>query len=153
MSTEEEVKLPEGSKIILAPEKQTERVKKERTEAQKLAFEKMRAKRLENDQKRRLSKEESQKEMDDVKVKLASDEEAERLKLAEELKRKYGADVKVQQKRGRKPGQRIPYSTTQEDEPKKPVVKPAVRQPVENLQQPLPQYTNPYMAMLQAKRR
>lgn len=143
MSEQEDVKMPEGSKIILAPEKVTPQVKKERTEAQKAAFEKMRSKRLENDQKRRLSKEESLKEMDDVKVKLAADDEVERLRLAEELKRKYGADVKVQQKRGRKPGQHIPYKKSP------PAPSPIVAPPAPALSQ----YSNPYMSMIQAKMR
>jgi hypothetical protein len=157
--------LPEGSKLVLAPEKVTPKVKKERTEAQKLAFEKMRAKRLENDQKRRLSKAESQEVEDEVKVQHEQDEEEQRLKMAEELKQKYGVHVVVQKKRGRKPGQHIPYKkpVSQSGQPDRreeekvtvvqppTVVEPAVQRPQAPLRSAptgAPQYTNPYMSML-----
>ena len=146
MSTaEEEIHIPEGTKIILPAEKVTEKAKKERTEAQKAAFEKMRAKRLENDSKRRLTKEESQKAMDEVKIQHEKDEEDERLRLAEDLRKKYSAEVTVQQKRGRKPGQRIPYGKSA---PQPQVVAPVIPTPIAP-----PAYSNPYMSMLLNKMR
>lgn len=140
MSTEdvkETDALPEGSKIILAQPK----VKKERTQAQKAAFEKMRAKRLENDDKRRLSKDDRVKLEEEAKLQQEKEEEEERLRLAKELVAKYGVDVKVDKKRGRKVGQRIPYSKKVEDQAPQPVAPPVAA----------PQYTNPYMSMLLSK--
>lgn len=152
MSSEsDDVKIPEGAVITLPAEKLTPQVKKERTEAQKAAFSRMRAKRLENDKKRRLTKEESQTTMDEVKIQQEKEEEEERLRIAEELKKKYAAEVVIKQKRGRKPGHRIPYGG---DKPTQlqPQAPPQSRtQPVQP--QAPPQYTNPYMMMLQAKMR
>ena len=147
-SAEEEIHIPDGTKIILPAVKVTEKAKKERTEAQKAAFEKMRAKRLENDSKRRLTKEESQKAMDEVKIQHEKVEEDERLRLAEDLRKKYSAEVTVQQKRGRKPGQRIPYGKSV-TEPK--VVEPPV--PATPIPITQPTYSNPYMSMLLNKMR
>jgi hypothetical protein len=147
----ENMKLPEGSKIIIAPEKSTEKKKKERSEAQKQAFEKMRAKRLENDEKRRLAKGEKQKEMDNIKIQQEQEEEEERVRRAEELKQKLGVNVEVLKKRGRKAGQHIPYKKEVEKEMKSADVhkdKPVALQ--NNIQ---PAYTNPYMNMLLNKMR
>ena len=140
---EEKLSLPEGTKVIIPPEKVSEKKKKERSEAQKAAFEKMRAKRLENDQKRKLSKEEKQIEIDNIKIQQEKEEEEERLKRADELKQKLGVNVEVLQKRGRKPGQHIPYK--KEEKVEKIEVKREEPQP--------PVYTNPYMTMLMNKMR
>ena len=148
--SDSDVKIPEGSTITLPTEKLTPAVKKERTEAQKLAFSRMRDKRLENDQKRRLTKAESQKTMDEVKLQQDKAEEDERQRIAEELKKKYSADVVVKQKRGRKPGQRIPYGGDTAQPPPQPA-QPA--QPAYSMNSRVGEYSNPYMAMLQAKMR
>ena len=158
VSKENDLKLPEGSKIVIAPEKMNEKKKKERTEAQKQAFEKMRAKRLENDEKRRLAKGEKQKEMDNIKIQQEKEEEEERKQRAEELKQKLGVDVEVLKKRGRKPGQHIPYKKDIEKEIQNADVhikledKPVVMQNnIQRVQPPV--YTNPYMNMLLNKMR
>jgi|GEM_PF-4235730 len=136
--------LPEGSKIILVPEKVTGKIKKERTEKQRTAFEKMRSKRLENDDKRKIDK---QKEMDDIKKEQEKSDEEEIKQRAEELKQKLGVDVEVLKKRGRKAGQHIPYSraykqSVQPIQPVQPIRPETVSHPV---------YNNPYMAMLLSK--
>lgn len=162
--TSGEVKLPEGSKIILAPEKVTEKVKKERTEAQKEAFKNMRAKRLENDDKRKLAKGEKQKEMDLIKIQQEKDEEDERLKRAEELKQKLGVNVEVLKKRGRKAGTHILYrrETQERSEYKKDTGQEETKienknEDIAKIHQPTyrpfgtqerSEYTNPYMNML-----
>lgn len=136
------ITLPEGTKVIIPPEKITEKVKKERSQKQIEAFEKMRAKRLENDQKRKFAKGETQKAKDDIKIQQEKEEEEERQKRAKELKEKLGVDVEVLKKRGRKAGQHIPYK--KENQP--------VEKPVQVAPQP-PTYTNPYMSMLLNKMR
>ena len=148
----DKLKLPEGSKVVIAPEKITEKVKKERTEAQKAAFEKMRAKRLENDAKRKITKGDKQKEMDDIKIQLEKDEEDERLKRAQELKDKLGVDVEVLKKRGRKAGSHIPYKGTSVKSTGKEEVK---EEKIGKLaeQDSHPSYSNPYMNMLLSKMR
>ncbi len=170
LKKEEEIPtIPEGSKVIIPPEKITEKKKKERTQKQIEAFEKMRAKRLENDAKRKMSKEEKQKEIDNIKIQQDQEEEEERKRIADELKEKLGVDVSLLKKRGRKPGQHIPYKKEKEEkEEEKAEVKniaPNV-QNVQNVQnvvnnapigsraeQAPPSYSNPYMAMLLSKMR
>jgi hypothetical protein len=154
----EKLSLPEGTKVIIPPEKITEKVKKERTQKQIEAFEKMRAKRLENDKNRKLGKEDKQKEIDNIKIQQEKEEEEERQRRAEELKEKLGVNVEVLKKRGRKAGQHIPYKQTQkselsqdvEKEPPKPVhVAPS--QPTYTTNGV--NYSNPYMSMLLNKMR
>jgi hypothetical protein len=156
----DKLKLPEGSKVVIAPEKITEKVKKERTEAQKAAFEKMRAKRLENDDKRKITKGDKQKEMDDIKIQLEKDEEDERLKRAQELKDKLGVDVEVLKKRGRKAGSHIPYKgtsgkSTGKESGSTTSGKEEVKEEkiVEVVSHSQPTYSNPYMNMLLSKMR
>ena len=141
--------LVKGSKVIIPPQKITEKVKKERTQKQIEAFEKMRAKRLENDEKRKLAKGETQKVKDDIKIQQEKEEEEERQKRAQELKEKLGVNVEVLKKRGRKAGQHIPYK--QSSTPSQPTEEPVKITP--QLLEEKPTYTNPYMSMLLNKMR
>jgi hypothetical protein len=140
-------------KIIIPAEKVTEKVKKERSEKQKEAFAKARAMRDENNKKRKFSRQEALKQLDEFKIQQEKEEEDKRLQEADELRQKLGenAEIIVQKKRGRKVGQHIPYKKEQEI----PLVSPAEAQKVQPVIQPQPAqaYTNPYLALLRAKKR
>jgi hypothetical protein len=105
----ETAKLPPGSKVVLPVEKVSPAVKKERTEAQKEAFKKMRSARDESNQRRQFSRKEALDKIDEMKEEERKAEEEEAQRKAKELAEATGATVVVQKKRGRKPGEKIPY--------------------------------------------
>lgn len=149
-------KLPAGAKLILPVEKVTEKVKKERSDKQKEVFEKMRKARDEANKKRMFSRQEALKQLDKVKIEDDKREFEERLKKAEQIRLTTGADVVVQMKRGRKPGQHIPYGGLKKheevvkEEKLEQIVIPerVVERVVEKVV-----YENPYLAMIRNKRR
>jgi hypothetical protein len=102
-------KLPPNAKVILPVEKVSPAVKKERTEAQKEAFKKMRSARDESNQRRQFSRKEALDKIDEMKEEERKTEEEEAQRKAKELAEATGATVVVQKKRGRKPGEKIPY--------------------------------------------
>lgn len=108
-NTVENVKLPPGSKVVLPVEKVSPAVKKERTEAQKEAFKKMRMARDESNKRRQFSRQEALDKIDEMKEEERKAEEEETQRKAKELAEATGATVVVQKKRGRKPGEKIPY--------------------------------------------
>jgi hypothetical protein len=108
-NTVENVKLPPGSKVVLPVEKVSPAVKKERTEAQKEAFKKMRMARDESNKRRQFSRQEALDKIDEMKEEERKAEEEETQRKAKELAEATGATVIVQKKRGRKPGEKIPY--------------------------------------------
>jgi len=112
-STVENVKLPPNAKVIIPAEKVTPAVKKERTEAQKEAFKKMRAARDESNKRRQFSRKEALEKIDEMKEEERKSEEQEAQRKAKELAEATGAAVIVQKKRGRKPGEKIPYGGKQ----------------------------------------
>lgn len=103
------VKLPPGAKVVLPVEKVSPAVKKERTEAQKEAFKKMRMARDESNKRRQFSRQEALGKIDEMKEEERKAEEEETQRKAKELAEATGATVVVQKKRGRKPGEKIPY--------------------------------------------
>jgi hypothetical protein len=119
-STVETTKLPSGSKVILPAEKVTPTVKKERSEAQKEAFKKMRAARDESNKRRQFSRKEALEKIDEMKEEERKAEEEEAQRKAKELAEVTGAAVIVQKKRGRKPGEKIPYGGKGSNEVKEP---------------------------------
>lgn len=100
---------PSGSKVILPADKVTPAVKKERSEAQKEAFKKMRAARDESNKRRQFSRKEALEKIDEMKEEERKAEEEEAQRKAKELAEATGATVVVQKRRGRKPGEKIPY--------------------------------------------
>jgi hypothetical protein len=112
----ETTKLPPGSKVVLPVEKVSPAVKKERTEAQKEAFKKMRSARDESNQRRQFSRKEALDKIDEMKEEERKAEEEEAQRKAKELAEATGATVVVQKKRGRKPGEKIPYGGKMERE-------------------------------------
>jgi len=177
----ETAKLPPGSKVVLPVEKVSTAVKKERTEAQKEAFKKMRSARDESNQRRQFSRKEALDKIDEMKEEERKAEEEEAQRKAKELAEATGATVVVQKKRGRKPGEKIPYGgkvnpNLNIDAPSPPISavynmpiekqahykapsgkgsveppKPQVQPPV---QQPIqPVYENPYLEMIRRKKR
>lgn len=169
-STVETTKLPSGSKVIIPAEKVTPAVKKERTEAQKEAFKKMRAARDESNTRRQFSRKEALEKIDEMKEEERKAEEEEAQRKAKQLAEATGAAVVVQKKRGRKPGEKIPYGgkvnpNLNIDAPSPPIsavynqpieqqphYKP---QPVQQVQPPPPKpvYENPYLEMIRRKKR
>lgn len=164
--------IPDGAKIIIPAPKVTEKVKKERTEAQKQAFLRMRQAKDDADKKRKFTRAQALEEVDKLRVEEAKKEEDERLKKVEEMKQSLPANVEVivQKKRGRKVGEKIPYGgknkIVQEDTKEtlieqvnhnvpasvpKSIYAPKVVHTQPFL--PNPVYENPYMAMLRNKRR
>jgi len=107
------VKLPPNAKVILPAEKVTPAVKKERSEAQKEAFKKMRAARDEANKRRQFSRKEALEKIDEMKEEERKQEEEAMQRKAKELAEATGAAVVVQKKRGRKPGEKIPYGGKQ----------------------------------------
>jgi hypothetical protein len=101
--------LPAGAKVVIPAEKVSPAVKKERTEAQKEAYKRMRAALDESTKKRQFSRKEALGKLDELKEQERLEEEEKAKALANELKEKTGAEVVVQKTRGRKPGQHIPY--------------------------------------------
>jgi hypothetical protein len=101
--------LPAGAKVVIPAEKVTQAVKKERTEAQKEAYKRMRTALDESTKKRQFSRKEALGKLDELKEQERIEEEEKAKVLADELKQKTGAEVVVQKTRGRKPGQHIPY--------------------------------------------
>jgi hypothetical protein len=172
-NTVESVKLPQNAKIIIPAEKVTPAVKKERTEAQKEAFKKMRAARDESNTRRQFSRKEALEKIDEMKEEERKAEEEEAQRKAKTIAEATGAAVVVQKKRGRKPGEKIPYGGKQplnidapsppisavysqpiEKQPhykapsrSEPLVKPQQVQPVQ------PVYENPYLEMIRRKKR
>jgi hypothetical protein len=100
---------PAGAKVVIPAEKVSPAVKKERTEAQKEAYKRMRAALDESTKKRQFSRKEALGKLDELKEQERLEEEEKAKALANELKEKTGAEVVVQKTRGRKPGQHIPY--------------------------------------------
>jgi hypothetical protein len=113
LTLRETTKLPPGSKVVLPAEKVSPAVKKERTEAQKEAFKKMRAARDESNKRRQFSRQEALDKIDEMKEEERKAEEEEAQRKAKELAEATGATVVVQKKRGRKPGEKIPYGGKQ----------------------------------------
>lgn len=173
-------KLPSGSKVILPAEKVTPAVKKERSEAQKEAFKKMRAARDESNKRRRFSRKEALEKIDEMKEEERKAEEEEAHRKALELAQATGAAVVVQKKRGRKPGEKIPYGGKGKgsDNPNlnidapSPSMSAVYSQPIEKQPHykapsgseplvkaptptppPQPVYENPYLEMIRRKRR
>jgi hypothetical protein len=101
--------LPAGAKVVIPAEKVSPTVKKERTEAQKEAYKRMRAALDESTKKRQFSRKEALGKLDELKEQERVEEEEKAKVLADELKQKTGAEVVVQKTRGRKPGSHIPY--------------------------------------------
>ena len=163
-STVETTKLPPGSKVVLPAEKVTPAVKKERTDAQKEAFKKMRAARDESNQRRQFSRKEALGKIDEMKEEERKAEEEEAQRKAKELSEATGATVVVQKKRGRKPGEKIPYGGKQPliiDAPSPPI-SAVYNQPIEQQPHykapvqpspPKPVYENPYLEMIRRKKR
>lgn len=169
-STVESVKLPPNAKVIIPAEKVTSEVKKERTEAQKEAFKKMRAARDESNQRRQFSRKEALEKIDEMKEEERKVEEEEAQRKAKELAEATGAAVVVQKKRGRKPGEKIPYGgkpnlTIDAPSPpisavynqpieKQPHYKAPTPQPIPTpIPPPKPVYENPYLEMIRRKKR
>jgi hypothetical protein len=169
-NTVENVKLPPGSKVVLPVEKVSPAVKKERTEAQKEAFKKMRSARDESNQRRQFSRKEALDKIDEMKEEERKAEEEEAQRKAKELAEATGATVVVQKKRGRKPGEKIPYGgkvnpNLNIDAPSPPISAvynmPIEKQahykaPVQPIPTPVPQppvYENPYLEMIRRKKR
>ena len=100
---------PAGAKVVIPAEKVSPAAKKERTEAQKEAYKRMRAALDESTKKRQFSRKEALGKLDELKEQERVEEEEKAKALADELKQKTGAEVVVQKTRGRKPGQHIPY--------------------------------------------
>ncbi len=166
-STVETTKLPSGSKVIIPAEKVTPAVKKERTEAQKEAFKKMRAARDESNKRRQFSRKEALEKIDEMKEEERKAEEEEAQRKAKELAEATGAAVVVQKRRGRKPGEKIPYGGKQNpnlniDAPS-PSMSAVYSQPIEKQPRsvpfqtppppPKPVYENPYLEMIRRKKR
>jgi hypothetical protein len=174
-STVETTKLPSGSKVIIPASKVTTEVKKERTEAQKEAFKKMRAARDESNKRRQFSRKEALEKIDEMKEEERKVEEEEAQRKAAQLAEATGANVVVQKKRGRKPGEKIPYGGKQNlniDAPSPPIsavynqpvekqphykapVQPIPPAPIAPPVQPPPKpvYENPYLEMIRRKKR
>lgn len=167
-STVETTKLPSGSKVILPAEKVTPAVKKERSEAQKEAFKKMRAARDESNKRRQFSRKEALEKIDEMKEEERKAEEEEAQRKAKELAEATGATVVVQKRRGRKPGEKIPYGGKGSDNPNlnidapSPSMSEVYRQPINQQPHykaptpqpiPTPVYENPYLEMIRRKRR
>jgi hypothetical protein len=169
-STVEHVKLPPNAKVIIPAEKVTPAVKKERTEAQKEAFKKMRAARDESNKRRQFSRKEALEKIDEMKEEERKSEEQEAQRKAKELAEATGAAVIVQKKRGRKPGEKIPYGGKQNpnlniDAPSPPISavynqpieqQPHYKAPIQQVQPtppPKPVYENPYLEMIRRKKR
>lgn len=162
----ETTKLPFGSKVIIPAEKVTPAVKKERTEAQKEAFKKMRAARDESNTRRQFSRKEALEKIDEMKEEERKTEEEEAQRKAKELAEATGAAVVVQKRRGRKPGEKIPYGGKQNpnlniDAPSPPI-SAVYSQPIEKQPRsvpfqtpppPKPVYENPYLEMIRRKKR
>jgi len=162
------VKLPPNAKIILPAEKVTPAVKKERTEAQKEAFKKMRAARDESNTRRQFSRKEALEKIDEMKEEERKAEEEEAQRKAKTITEATGAAVVVQKKRGRKPGEKIPYGGKQPlniDAPSPPI-SAVYSQPIEHQPHykaptpfpvqptpPKPVYENPYLEMIRRKKR
>jgi len=172
------VKLPPNAKVILPAEKVTPAVKKERSEAQKEAFKKMRAARDEANKRRQFSRKEALEKIDEMKEEERKQEEEAMQRKAKELAEATGAAVVVQKKRGRKPGEKIPYGGKQNlniDAPSPPISvvynqpiekqphykapfgsEPSVKAPVPvpvPAAPPKPVYENPYLEMIRRKKR
>lgn len=180
-NTVETSKLPPNAKVILPVEKVSPAVKKERTEAQKEAFKKMRSARDESNQRRQFSRKEALDKIDEMKEEERKAEEEEAQRKAKELAEATGATVVVQKKRGRKPGEKIPYGGKPNpnlciDAPSPPISavynmpiekqahykaerEPSVKAPKpQPTPQPIPTpqppvYENPYLEMIRRKKR
>lgn len=178
-NTVENVKLPPGSKVVLPVEKVSPAVKKERTEAQKEAFKKMRMARDESNKRRQFSRQEALDKIDEMKEEERKAEEEETQRKAKELAEATGATVVVQKKRGRKPGEKIPYGGKGSAEPHpqgkpnpnlcidapSPPISAVYNMPIEkqaHYKAPIPQvqpiptppvYENPYLEMIRRKKR
>jgi hypothetical protein len=164
-STVENIKLPPNAKVIIPAEKVTPAVKKERTEAQKEAFKKMRAARDESNTRRQFSRKEALEKIDEMKEEERKSEEQEAQRKAKELAEATGAAVIVQKKRGRKPGEKIPYGGKQPlniDAPSPPISavynqpieqQPHYKAPIQQVQPVQPVYENPYLEMIRRKKR
>jgi hypothetical protein len=178
-TTVETTKLPPNAKVIIPAEKVTAAVKKERTDAQKEAFKKMRSARDEANKKRQFSRKEALEKIDEMKEEDRKQEDESMQRKAKELAEATGASVVVQKKRGRKPGEKIPYGGKQNpnlniDAPSPPISEiysqpiekqphykapfggePSVKAPVPVPAPvpPKPVYENPYLEMIRRKKR
>jgi len=130
-NTVETTKLPPNAKVILPAEKVSPAVKKERTEAQKEAFKKMRMARDESNKRRQFSRQEALDKIDEMKEEERKAEEEETQRKAKELAEATGATVVVQKKRGRKPGEKIPYGGKVERDCGSPPISAVYNMPIE----------------------
>ena len=121
--------VPKGAKVILPAEKVTPEVKRERTAKQQEAYKKMRQALDESRQKRQFSRKEALSKIDEMKEEERKMEEREVQQKAEELKAQ-GVDVVVQKRRGRKPGEKIPYGGKVKEESQEDVLRRVISEVV-----------------------
>jgi hypothetical protein len=122
--------LPKGARVILPMENITPEVKKARSQKQIESYKKMRQALDESREKRKFSRKEALEKIDEIAQEERRLEAEAAQQKADELKAQ-GIDVVVHKRRGRKPGEKIPYGGKPKEESQEEILRRVVEEAIQ----------------------